>query len=204
MPSRFRPNTLVLSLVLGLGACSSISGLDAGSKFSCKAPEGVQCDSVSGVYHNALANNLPSQRKAAQTAPGPYAPRTAPAPVSARALRTSTLAQEQLSSSVLPLRAGPRILRVWIKAWEDADRDLVGESMVYVRVDDGQWLLEHVPQRERDGFKPVRAPSKTAAETPDTPAPTTADLARAARSSNAADVAKTLRALQAQQPSQED
>ncbi|MDE2430828.1 MAG: TraV family lipoprotein, partial [Burkholderiales bacterium] len=44
-----------------LSGCS-FSGLDAKSSFSCKAPDGVLCESMTGVYANASLNNLPSQR----------------------------------------------------------------------------------------------------------------------------------------------
>ena len=49
-------------LLLPLGACMNMSGLGGDSKYACKAPEGVACESVSGTYANALHHNLPSQR----------------------------------------------------------------------------------------------------------------------------------------------
>ena len=46
-----------------LGACASINGVTGSTdKFACKAPDGVACNSLSGTYANAQANNLPSQR----------------------------------------------------------------------------------------------------------------------------------------------
>ena len=51
-----------LALVL-LSGCSSMSGLDASSSFSCKAAPGVNCQSISGVYQNTTADNLPFQRQ---------------------------------------------------------------------------------------------------------------------------------------------
>ncbi|WP_186269093.1 TraV family lipoprotein, partial [Burkholderia gladioli] len=47
--------------LLSLTACS-FSGYDASSSFACKAPEGVLCNSMSGIYANAMAHNLPEQR----------------------------------------------------------------------------------------------------------------------------------------------
>ena len=55
-----------------------------------------------------------------------------------------------------PLRAAPRVLRLWIKPWEDADRDLNGESLVYVQVDNGRWLVDHVQRQVREAYAPVR------------------------------------------------
>ena len=50
----------VIALAAMLGGCGSFSGLDGSSSFTCKAPDGVSCTSVSGVYANSVANNLPS------------------------------------------------------------------------------------------------------------------------------------------------
>ena len=58
-----------LGLLLPLGACMNMSGLGGDSKYACKAPEGVACDSVSGTYANAVHNNLPSQRTKRSAAP---------------------------------------------------------------------------------------------------------------------------------------
>ena len=55
-----------------------------------------------------------------------------------------------------PLRAGPRVLRLWIKPWEDADRDLNGESLIYVQVDNGRWLVDHVQRQAREPYAPIR------------------------------------------------
>lgn len=147
----------------------AITGLDGGSKYACKAPEGVRCDSVSGTYYNALQNNLPSQRRSAappvdtspQAAPAGSAPRAAATMLNA-STRPAT-GDEGAAYVAAPLRAAPRVLRLWIKAWEDADRDLVGESLVYVQVDNGRWLVDHVQRQQREPFVPIRAPRPPAA-----------------------------------------
>jgi conjugal transfer pilus assembly protein TraV len=64
---------------------------------------------------------------------------------------------------VNPLRAAPRILRLWIKPWEDADHDLNGESLVYVQVDSGRWMVEHAQRLARQPFAPVK-PVRPSAE----------------------------------------
>jgi conjugal transfer pilus assembly protein TraV len=142
----------------------AITGLDGGSKYACKAPEGVRCDSVSGTYYNALQNNLPSQRRSAappvdtspQAAPAGSAPRAAATMLNA-STRPAT-GDEGAAYVAAPLRAAPRVLRLWIKAWEDADRDLVGEGLVYVQVDNGRWLVDRVQRQQREPFSPIRAP----------------------------------------------
>ena len=101
-----------------LAGCMSLSGLSGNSSYACKAPDGVTCQSVSGIYANAVANNLPAQRaRATPTA----APVSAPSSAASAPTVRNTSAD---AAQVLPLRSAPRILRLWFKPWEDADRDL--------------------------------------------------------------------------------
>jgi conjugal transfer pilus assembly protein TraV len=64
-----RTSRLALAVTLGCGAllsaCSSIdlSGLSGPSAFKCKAPDGVSCMSVSGLYANASQGNLPAMKR---------------------------------------------------------------------------------------------------------------------------------------------
>ena len=44
---------LTLALVLG-GCATTLSGVGGSQRYACKAPPGVQCTSVSGVYANAV------------------------------------------------------------------------------------------------------------------------------------------------------
>lgn len=149
---------LPLLSTLALGGCMSMSGLGGDSKYACKAPEGVACESVSGTYLNAVSNNLPSQRKrespAAPRKPEPSTPRTS-APT-----RTGLPAAGSSSSQgdETPLRAQSRYLRLWIKPWEDIDGDLYDQAHVYVQIDQGRWLIDHVQQRIRDANAPLRPP----------------------------------------------
>ncbi|MBL8303303.1 MAG: TraV family lipoprotein, partial [Ideonella sp.] len=63
------------------------------------------------------------------------------------------------------LRSSPRILRLWVKPWEDIDGDLVDQSHVYVQVDGGQWLIDHAQRRIREAHAPLRPPTASAAPT---------------------------------------
>lgn len=57
--------------LFNMGGCTTASGLDASSKFSCSAPDGVTCLSVSGIYANSKAGTLPAmQPKNAPSADG--------------------------------------------------------------------------------------------------------------------------------------
>ena len=124
---------IVVSLVLGaLSACSSMSGYDAKSSFACKAPDGILCESMSGIYANARANNLPGQRGSGRAAE-PAEPQTA---------KTGAAVMSRPIESGTPIRSAPRVLRVWFAPWEDSDGDLHDQSYVYLPVDSGRWLIE--------------------------------------------------------------
>lgn len=164
---------LTSSLLVALGGCTNMSGVGGGSKYACKAPEGVACDSVSGTYANALHNNLPSQRKEQSgetSTPSPTstpsqskAPRRALLPSAPAIAATGTLTPAQGAAS--PLRSQARILRLWTKPWEDADGDLYDQGYVYVQVNNGQWLIDHVQRQIRDAYAPLRPPPKAAPAT---------------------------------------
>ncbi len=145
--------TLAVAVACCLSACSSLSGLDGTSSYGCKAPEGVKCLSVSGTYYNALQNNLPAQRQglSGSSAPAPSAPAPAPARFHATSVSTAGAPAPVGEAYVAaPLRSSPKVLRLWIKPWEDADRDLNGESLVYVQVDNGRWMVDHVQRLARE------------------------------------------------------
>lgn len=146
--------TFGIGAVVALSGCSSMSGFDAKSEFACKAPDGILCESMSGIYANAQAKNLPGQR------------------VNARGEAPVELSQAKAGSNVMtkpiysgtPIRSAPRLLRVWFAPWEDTDGDLHDQSYVYLPVDSGRWLVEHNRRRIQDNYRPVRAPSNLAAQ----------------------------------------
>jgi conjugal transfer pilus assembly protein TraV len=169
-PSLAQRACLASSLMV-LAGCTSLSGLDGSSSLSCKAPDGVTCDSVSGIYANAVRNNLPSQRSgnsaptvgkasAAASAPPVATPASAPAQSGAPPRPSPPLAA---TASAMPLRSSARILRLWFKPWEDADRDLYDQGYVYVQIDGGQWLIEHAQRQIREAYAPLRPPPRSAA-----------------------------------------
>jgi conjugal transfer pilus assembly protein TraV len=153
--TQVRPSLIAaLAATSLLSGCMSMSGLGGSSSYACKAPEGVTCDSVSGTYANAVHNNLPSQRS--RSAPSSAAPTTPP---------STLVPTPSTSASVapMPLRSSARILRLWFKPWEDADRDLYDQGYVYVQIDSGQWLIEHAQRQIRDAYVPLRPPPKASA-----------------------------------------
>jgi len=162
-----------------LSACSNMSGVGGSSEYGCKAPTGVQCDSISGNYANALLHNLPGQRSRLDGSAPPNAPATA-GDASQPSSRKSVLPLLASTGDVpipstkaggavaatTPLRSQPRILRLWVKPWEDSDHDLIEQGYVYVQVDSGQWLVDHAQQAIREAYAPVRAPHSTHASEP--------------------------------------
>ena len=164
-----------VAAALSMAACTSLSGLGGSAEYGCKAPPGVQCDSVCGNYYNALRNNVPSQRQHRQPAPADSMAAPARQPAA-------------MQSSAMPLRSQSRVLRLWVKPWEDTDHDLVDQGFVYVQIDNGRWLIDHVQQRIRSAYAPIRPPHAAAQ-----PADTTAGLAgpRQTDASGAAPFAST-------------
>lgn len=144
----------MLGGVAFLAGCMSLSGLNGSSSYACKAPDGVTCQSVSGTYANAVANNLPAQRARATPAAAPERAPSSPAASTPGARNASADA-----APTFPLRSAPRILRLWFKPWEDADRDLYDQGYVYVQVDGGRWLVDHAQRAIREAYAPVRAPA---------------------------------------------
>lgn len=132
-----------------LTGCASMSGYDAKSDFSCKAPDGVLCESMSGVYANAMANNLPGQKVN-------HGKDVSPAKVTG----TGSGVMTKPIYSGTPIRTAPLILRVWFAPWEDSDGDLHDQSYVYLPVDTGKWLIEHNRRRIQDAYRPVKAPQQ--------------------------------------------
>jgi conjugal transfer pilus assembly protein TraV len=161
--------TLPISMAVMFIGCTSMSGLSGSSSYACKAPDGVTCDSVSGTYANAIHNNLPSQRSRA--AASSLQPGGAPQPAPSRPASAVPTALAAASVSPTPLRSSARILRLWFKPWEDADRDLYDQGYVYVQIDNGQWLIEHAQRQIRDAYAPLRPPPRnTAGEAKEGPA----------------------------------
>jgi conjugal transfer pilus assembly protein TraV len=130
--------TLFIALISSaLGACSTINGVTGSSdKFGCKAPDGVSCNSVSGTYANAQANNLPSQRGTQSSAPSAKQPQQA-----------EVVADYSASMPVVlpgvPIRSDQRTMRVWVAPWVDGDGDLHDQTYLYLVIDPGKWQIEH-------------------------------------------------------------
>lgn len=164
--ARLIPLATVLVSMLALSGCMSMSGLGGDSKYACKAPDGVTCDSVSGVYANAVANNLPGQRKRLAASGSSQGERQTPRPAAASRGPLPPAGGSSAQEPGSALRAQARYLRLWVKPWEDIDGDLYDQGHVYVQIDQGRWLIDHVQQRIRDAYTPLRPPPASGSATP--------------------------------------
>jgi conjugal transfer pilus assembly protein TraV len=149
-----------------------MAGVGGTSEYSCKAPEGVKCDSVSGTYYNSVENNLPSQRQGGRATPQQAAPTRMEALAGKRSVASAIYVTPASTTSAtgsgvtfppaaytsMPLRSPARVLRLWVKPWEDADGDLMDQLYVYVPVDNGRWLVDHTQRQIRDAYAPIKAP----------------------------------------------
>lgn len=162
---------LLATSLCALAGCASLGGLGGTSDLSCPAPQGVACRSMSDTYTASagaiIAPPNSKSNKGAKGAAAQVGPRDAsihtPIPV------LGPIGPNGSISSGTPLRSAPRDLRLWIAPWEDTERDLHGDSVIYVRVDDGRWLIEHYQEALRDQFAPLRPPVQAQSTPPERP-----------------------------------
>lgn len=129
-------------ILLMTGCAGTMTGLDGESKFACKAPDGVTCSSLSGVYANAVANNLPALRRDGKAVSSGAAPGSPNLPGKA-------------ASAGDPLRTSPQVMRIWIAPWEDADGDLHDQSYLYVVTQSGHWDVAHSQRQIVERYRPT-------------------------------------------------
>ena len=113
------------TIALGIVLCACASS----PRYACGVPSGVSCKSVRAVYQASVAG-VPTI-----TARSDSSAHAAPA-----SSDTGKPASADVPAAGDPRLSPPRQLRVWIARWEDADGDLVGESMLYLRLDRGTWV----------------------------------------------------------------
>lgn len=153
-----------------LSGCSDMTGLGGKSEYACKAPQGVQCNSVSGNYYNSF----PSKGGAAvKGAPTKVTPRAVPRSMytMAKAASSGSSMQGQPAFEPTALRSPPRVIRLWIKPWEDSDHDLHDQSFVYLQTDPGRWQIAHAQRQIRDAYAPLKPPAPQQASSPGTASP---------------------------------
>jgi conjugal transfer pilus assembly protein TraV len=164
-----RRTLLALLVSVVFSGCANWTGLDATNKFACKAPDGVSCMSVSGIYYNAIGNNLPGQRHphegpatdgdAAAGAKAGKAATTVRITPAARATPSSfPFDPAEANSAEWPIISPPEIMRIWFAPVRDADNDMHDQAYVYIVLNKGDWQMDYVRSIVQRANAPLRAP----------------------------------------------
>lgn len=155
-----------LMLALSLTGCSTLSGYDGSSSFSCKAPDGVSCSSLSGVYANASQNNLPGLQATITNETNSKEKNSSGDKTNPSVLQAGShfgITGKPLNSGD-PIYKPSKVLRVWIAPWQDEDGDLHDQSYVYMVADYGHWVIEHNQHRIMDQYQPTNLTTGAVAE----------------------------------------
>lgn len=165
-PSRGLVAAALAAAAMLLAGCS---GLGGGTSLTCKLPDGARCDSVSNTYSESMRGELPGQRRRGSVAPDPGASGASQRAGDGAPMMYTDARMTQIG---MPLRSQPRIVRIWIKPWEDADGDLHDQTFVYLSIDEGRWMVEHKQREVRDPYAPARsAPNVSTRNLTPVPAP---------------------------------
>lgn len=170
-----------IAVVALISGCSSMSGLGGSSQFSCKAPDGVKCESMTGVYHNAVADNLPSQRPSRLQKKG--------AGSSEGLVKTAAPYRDPLAAPIAPpqevlnspIRSAAKTLRVWLAPYQDQDGDLHDARYVYVLATEGGWLVDHETPLKRRSVQTKPRPPASKAENVDSKLPAAPSVSTASK-----------------------
>lgn len=168
-----------------LSGCMNLSGLDAKKEFTCEAPDGVSCMSISGVAANVDRNNLPktvkqleqeelardvstnsSAQKPTEEKPSDAKPQAIPSYGAEPVLSPANMLT---LGSGTPVRVPPKELRIWMAPTEDTDGDLNEQRYIYVVVNDGRWMVDATrinPRSKYTNFQPLLGASPTSSSKP--------------------------------------
>lgn len=147
------------SLLL-LGGCYSLAGVGGVNTYSCKAPAGVTCKSISGVYANSTEGATTDVRpKEGDEASGRGI--SVNPDSHAGAARAMTVSAATAETGV-PIVRPARVLRMWVAPWRDREQDIHDEVRVYMQVDHGDFLMDPMLKRIGAEYAPARASAKPA------------------------------------------
>lgn len=126
----------VVALAL-LAGCSTFSGLSGSSSTACKAPPGVTCQSISGVYANNIGRHMGNE----------------PAEGLQKESTRHSSDRQNLSGFTqvgagAPVMSPTKVIRVWFAPWKDRDNDMHDESVLYTVRATGHWVIDNDYQAE--------------------------------------------------------
>lgn len=165
----------VMAAALALGGCANMSGLDSSNTFSCKAAPGVTCQSISGVHANASAGALPFQKYGDANVNANKADDSQTSTSNGEGNTTDTQDEKKkpsygsapvgdgkasprdmnATSSGMPVRQPPLVLRVWMAPYEDEGGDLHDQSYFYTMVHSGRWMIEANRSSIANQYRPI-------------------------------------------------
>ena len=111
MSNRYSAPLLAAAIAAGLLLAGCAGGGEGGA-LSCPYPDEVSCESLSSVYERTASVEV----------------RLPPVPE-----------PESEFGSGWPAVRAPRVLRVWLAPWQDADGDLHGAQEIYMLLEGARW-----------------------------------------------------------------
>jgi len=145
-------------LTLTLLASVLFSGC-ASPRYACGVPDGIGCKPLSEVHRMAKDGSL-KMRAAPNNRDEPETKNStrARSDVEKLAMRDNSNTQDESSTTQLlpqqpitevvtvtpgtPILIPPKTMRVWVARWPDEDGTLHDETYLYLKLDNGRWLVE--------------------------------------------------------------
>jgi len=127
-------------------------------KYACGVPDGIGCKPLSEVHRMARDgtlkmraapnNNEESQQKKSSTAQADVVKLAGGKQKTASDPEPELVSPPRIAPEIITITPGtpiltpPRTMRVWVARWPDEDETLHDETYLYLRLDNGQWLMK--------------------------------------------------------------
>lgn len=166
-----------LAILLPLSGCGSLTGLDAGSDFSCPMKPGVSCRSLSDTYEDSVkgrtADRIERDKALEQASKGlPEIAEDKPADKDNAAKAAATQFGEGIrpqapdaqkavppqKESSTPKRLPEVIVTIWIAPWTDDEGDFHEGERIHARAFDARWAAARRRAEAADSSAVVKLP----------------------------------------------
>jgi conjugal transfer pilus assembly protein TraV len=182
----FPLSALLFSLCLITG-CSNLAGVGGSTEYACPMPEGSNCKSMSQTYQDSF------RRKSSQAQTQTSSSSTVDVSLSSFSFSSSSVEAsvtkpqhpELYAEIGTPLLTGPRVMRIFIVPWTDADDNLMDGRRIFVKVEESHWRLDHVKASLVRQYAPIIPPSQpisTPVSSSESVSPNSANSANSAES----------------------
>jgi len=141
----------LISLPLLLSGCAS-------PKYACGVPDGIGCKPLSDVHRMAKDGTLKMRSAPNNREEEKPKKQSAKSDLHKLAGRPSTITKTDDNAAVIPVKKStpevvtvtpgapilipPRTMRVWVARWPDEDGTLHDETYLYLKLDNGRWVVE--------------------------------------------------------------